>query len=197
MCFQTRQNRSDEYGVKVDKLPGNAYKMSIPVKDVEQTSQAMKFHVRVLDLLTFGNTNTNYLQGTGEEGCVNASYSVQQIHHQDKGTRIIVHNYTIKSVSDRKTVYSVSSHGGRLNYEVTVSVGGERSIFGKSLLIIETSPLGKQGEPSMILLCCVFLCLAPLFKVLFKKLVNSRMKQMCKLVQNFVNTFKTTDMQTT
>lgn len=191
MCFQTSSNtrNSDENAVNVEKLAGKAYKFSIPIKDVEQASKAMKVHVRLVDLMTFGNTNTSYLQGTGEEGSVNASYSVQQVHHGNKRTRIVVHNYTIKEISDYKTVYTVTSHGGRLNYEVTVSVGRDRSMYGKNLLIIQTSPLGKQGEVPMLLLICFFCCFAPFMKVLMKRLVLSNMKSIGRVVQGFVNTF--------
>lgn len=178
------------------QLDDKTYSMKIPVKDVEQAKQAMKVHVRMLGFLGGDNTTTIFVQGSGTEGQVNATYETIAVSNQDT----YFHTTTIVELSDDRTVYDINRQPGLGgNYRLTLEVGKEKNEMGKDLLVIHSSQkIQLYGRWATPILCCVLLplglCfLAPCLKALILSLMKMKNIQTSKNIQNYVNSYVVTN----
>lgn len=177
---------------KMVTLPDKTIAFKIPVNSVEQTKQAMKVHVRMLDALGGTSSSTSYVVGTATEGQLGAMYRTTLLGVG--GERTFFQTYTIAECSENKVVYNATGTGSNMsgNSVLTIEVGNEKNEMGKDMLVIHSS----QDVPgcNTVLLCCVLLpfgmcCLAPFLKAGCKACMESTLKQTMIDVQNFVNTY--------
>lgn len=182
------------------KLTDATDRYNIPVKSTEQARQAMKVHVRLLDILS-NVDSTTFVQGSGNEGEVNAMYRTVIVdmikdRHDNVVPREYIRTTRIIERSDDKTVYSVTgktrdNQSG--NYTITVEVGNERNAMGKELFVLHSTKIVSDCRncPTPLLCCCLLpcgLCLfAPCCKKAWDAVVDNKVRKRMKKLQDFIH----------